>query len=278
MSKGNNKQANNKQIVKLPPIQNPELKEAIASLKQGNSPENQTKLINAMKKAQLLGPCDFAMDLKPSADGKIHEARPNQIKFYLINTRDGKTFFPVFTDIDETKKIKIKKDGEPKYVVRKAADYDKFLQDPANKAMGIVINPGSDNIVFPKNLIGVLSGRIKGNAKPAAKTIPGGSPVNVIYSEPAVYPTRMVNAVHDHCMNVPSVSRVWIKQKTAAGQASFLLVVEIDQEDQAVLNGILEAAIPEAKDIPVEVIYYNEAVEKNIIKGAFALYDRELDL
>lgn len=277
MSKANNKQINKKQIVKLPPIQNPELKEAIALLKQGNSPEKQTRLINAMKKAQLLGPCDFAMDLKPGADGKIHEARPNQIKFYLINTKDGKTFFPVFTDIDEAKKIQIKKDGEPKYVVRKAEDYDKLLQDPANKAMGLVINPGSDNIVFPKNLIGVLSGRIKRNAQPA-KTIPGGSPVKVIYSEPAVYPTRMVNAVHDYCMNVPSVSRVWLKQKTAAGQASFLLVVEMDQEDQAVLNSILEAAIPQAKDVPVETIYYNETVEKNIIKGAFALYDRELDL
>lgn len=265
-------------IAKLPPIENKELKKVIEDLKTGSNAEKQKNLMNETVKAQLLSPCDFAMDIKPDANGLIQNVHPNQIKFYLINTKDGKTFFPVFTDIQEARKMKFKQDGkEPKYVVRKMVDFDKLLQDPNNKAAGVVINPGSDNIVFPKQLIGVLAGRIKPvpNAK---KTMPGGSPINVVYSEPAVYPTKMVNDIHDFCLTEPSISRVWLKQKTAAGQVSFFLAVEMDPQDQVVLNKVVEVAIPNAKDIPVETAFYNENIEKTIIKGSYALYDKEIDL
>lgn len=265
-------------LKKLPPIENPELKKAIADLKEGSTPEKQKALMVNVGKAQLLSPCDFAMDIQPDENGEVKNIHPNQIKFYLINTKDGKTFFPVFTDIQEARKMNLKPDGkEPKYVVRKIADFDKLLIDPNNKANGVVINPGSDNIVFPKQLIGVLSGRVKPQVTPQ-KTVVGGSPINVVYSEPAVYPTKMVNDIHDYCITEPSISRVWLKQKTAAGQISFLLAVEMEKQDQAILNKLIEVSIPNAKDIPVETVFYNDQVEKTIIKGAYALYDKEIDL
>lgn len=262
-------------LTKLPPIENPELKKAIADLRSGNTPEKQMTLRNEILKAQLLSPCDFALNVKPNDDGMVKNIHPSQIKFYLINTKDGKSFFPLYTDISEAKKIKLKQNGdEPKYVVRKLIDFDKLFIDPNNKASGVVINPGSDNIIFPKQLIGVLAGRIK----PQQKTVPGGSPVNVVYSEPAVYPTKMVNDIHEFCLTENNINRVWLKQKTVSGQISFLLIVDSENDDQALLNKLVEIAIPNAKDIPVETTFYNEQVEKTIIKGSYALFDKEIDL
>ncbi|MBE6129158.1 MAG: enhanced serine sensitivity protein SseB [Erysipelotrichaceae bacterium] len=264
--------------MKVAPVSNPALKGAIEALKSGNSPEKQLALQNSLKKARLLAPVGFDVEMKPGPDGRLPEIKPNQIRFYLINTNEGKVFFPAFTDLEEAAKFKVAGENDPKVqnIIRTIIDYDNMLKDPNGKAEGVVINPGSDNIVIPKQLAGILSGRIK----PVQQA---GAPVNLAaanatYSEPAVYPTRMDNDVYDHCAEDTSTSRVWLKQKMMAGALSFFLVVEADKNDQAILDGILEAALPLAKDVPVEAVFVNDELMAKVIGEAFAFYDRELEL
>ena len=88
---------------KFPPIQNPELEKVINDLKQGSTPEKQEQLSEELKKAQLLSPCDFDVQFQQEQNGTIQNANPSQIKFFLVNTNDGKTFFPVFTSIENAK-------------------------------------------------------------------------------------------------------------------------------------------------------------------------------
>lgn len=268
------------QQVKVAPVSNPILKSAIEDLKSGNSPEKQQALQNGLRRARLLAPCGFDVELKPGPDGRLPNIKPSQVRFYLINTNDGKVFFPAFTDLEEAGKFKVSGDRDPKTqnIVRTVIDYDNMLKDPNNKAEGVVINPGSDNIVIPKQLIGILSGRIKPVQQAPASPLGGMAPVNAVYSEPAVYPTRMVNAVYDHCAENKAISRVWLKQKLAAGQLSFFLVVEADSHDQAILDGITETAVPLAKDVPVETVFTSDELMKKVIGEAFAFYDRELEL
>lgn len=282
MAKGKKKkkvQNNAAQQVKVAPVSNPVLKSAIEDLKSGNSPEKQQALQNGLRKARLLAPCGFDVELKPGPDGRLPNIKPSQVRFYLINTNEGKVFFPAFTDLEEAGKFKVSGDNDPKTqnIIRTILDYDNMLKDPNNKAEGVVINPGSDNIVIPKQLIGILTGRIKPVQTPA---MPAGgmAPVNATYSEPAVYPTRMVNAVYDHCAEDSRISRVWLKQKLMAGQLSFFLAVEADVQDQAILDGILETALPLAKDVPVEAVFTDDTLMKKVIGEAFAFYDRELEL
>ncbi|MBR3364785.1 MAG: enhanced serine sensitivity protein SseB C-terminal domain-containing protein [Solobacterium sp.] len=267
------------QQVKTAPVSNPVLKSAIEALKSGNSPEKQLALQNGLKKARLLAPVGFDVELKPGPDGRIANIKPNQIRFYLINTNDGKTFFPAFTDLEEAGKFKVSGDNDPKVqnIIRTVIDYDNMLKDANNNAEGIVINPGTDNIVIPKQLLGILSGRIKPVQQTAAP-IQNLAAANATFSEPAIYPTRMVNAVYDHCAGVKEISRVWLKQKLMAGAVSFFLAVEADRNDQALLDGILETALPLAKDVPVEAAFVNDELMKKVIGEAVALYDRELEL
>ena len=88
---------------KFPPIQNPELEKVINDLKQGSTPEKQEHLSEELKKAQLLSPCDFDVQFQQEQNGTIQNANPSQIKFFLVNTNDGKSFFPVFTSIENAK-------------------------------------------------------------------------------------------------------------------------------------------------------------------------------
>ena len=263
----------NKKQKTFAPVTNPELDAAIAELKKGNDPQRQEALIQALKKARLLSPCDFDVDIGQQKDGTIQNVHPSQIKFYLLNTNDGHTFFPVFTDIPKSGHMNFGKNIKPKEVVRTVKDFDKLLQDPNGKAQGLVINPGTDNVVIPANLVAVVAGR---KPMPKTKAPANPAPLNVHYSEPAVYPTKMVNAIYDRCEQVKEISRVWLKQKTVGNVISFFIPVESDKEDEAILNQIREVAVPQAKDLEVEVVFVTDEMKNTILKDTVALYDRSL--
>jgi hypothetical protein len=265
---------NNNQYKQMAPIKNTELEKVMADLKENQTPENQQALIRTLKDAKLLCPCDFDVDISKEKPGTVQNVHPSQIKFYLLNTKDGKTFFPAFTNTENMKNMKFGEGIKPKLIVRTMIDFDKLVQDKQNKATGIIINPGLNNIVIPENLVGAIAGR-KIPAK-TSNTIQA-SPLNIRYTEPPIYPTKMVNAVYDKCKTVNEISRVWLKAKLAGQAMSFLLVVESDKKDEHILNEIREAAVPEANDIQIETVFSDEKIMKDIIHESVALYDRNLE-
>ena len=56
----------------------------------------------------------------------------------------------------------------------------------------------------------------------------------------------------------------------------FFLVVEAEKQEHDILTKIHEAAVPHAKDLPVEVVFINDELRKNVIKEAVAMYDRNI--
>jgi hypothetical protein len=263
------KQTENK--VNMGPVKNPELEKVITELKEGSTPEKQVALIEALKKASLLAPCDFDVKLDPNQK-MPKNFKPQQIKFYLLNTNDGKVLFPAFTSIEMSQKTSMGPNIKPKYVVRTMKDYDTLLQAPENKANGIVINPGQDNIVIPMQLIAVASGRTI--PKPAQPT----APLNITFGEPNVYPTKMVNAIYERAEKTPEIARIWLKGKFVGRTMSFYLIVEAEKQEESVLNAIREVAVPLAKDIPVEAVFLNDEIKEKIIGEGVALYDKDLVL
>ncbi len=262
--------------VNMKPIHNPELDAAIQALKSGSTPEKQQALLNALKSARLLSPCDFDVNVKPDKNGEIKNVHPNQIKFYLLNTNDGKTLFPVFTDIPRTRKINLGDKIDPKYVVRQVKEFDPLLTMPDSKAVGLVVNPGSDNIVIPAQLVGVIAGRPIQTA--GKKVNPAPAPLNITYGEPAVYPTRMVNAIYDRAEQMEEIRHVWLKGKFIGRDMHFFVVVDSTKQEESVLNAIREVAVPLSKGVEVEVVFLNDEIQNKIIKDSVALYDDILEL
>lgn len=260
---------------KTEPIRNPELDQVIQQMKESSPSAKQDALVEALKKAKLLSPCDFDVDIQQQKDGTIRNAHPSQIKFYLLNTNDGKTLFPVFTAFEHSRNVQFGKGIEPKLVVRSVKDFDQLLADN-QKAAGLVINPGKDNVVIPRNLVGVVTGRLQVSRPVASNPVP--VPFAIRYSEPSVYPTRVVNAVYDRCEKEKEISRVWLKQKTVGPATALLFIVEADVKEERILNAIREVAVPLGKNVPIEVTSVTENLLKDVIKESVPLYDRELQL
>lgn len=254
-------------------VTNPKLREAMAALKKAQTQENQDALFKELRQAKLLAPALFDVQFKPDKFGRIQMPKNAKIKFVLVNTKEGKTFFPAFTDLDEAKKLKITQPGNLQNIVRTVKDYAQMTANEKGNTEGIVINPMSDNIVLPASLLQALAGN--GEVKPMTNSVP---PANVIYSEPTVYPTQMVNAVHDACKEIEGINRVWLKSMLMGPAMSFLLIVDAEKPTAELFEKIKAAAEPLSKNIPVEVTKYTEELEKKAVKGDFPLFDKDLDL
>ena len=71
---------------KTEPIRNPELDQVIQQMKESSPSAKQDALVEALKKAKLLSPCDFDVDIQQQKDGTIRNAHPSQIKFSLLTS------------------------------------------------------------------------------------------------------------------------------------------------------------------------------------------------
>ena len=264
------------------PIRNNALKNAVSAMKADPSRGNQENFLKEAVKAKYLVPVLISADLKPDASGRVKIPGNTPISFVMVNTNQGKTFLPVFTDIDEAKKLKVNQEGNLQYIVRTLKEFERIMRDPKNTAEGLVINPMNENLVLPKPLVLTLVGGGENTAAvqtPEEKPVPVTQPApGAVYSEPRIYPTALVNAVYDVCSEIPEVSRVWLRQQMTGMEAAFAFVVEADTKDASILETIREKAMPLAKDVPVVVMSYAPELEKAVIQGAVPLYDRELDI
>lgn len=251
-------------------VRNDSLKEAMETLRTSRTRDNEIKMLEEMQKAHFLVPVQFA-----------GEPPAIQVRFLMINTQDGKTFFPAFTDEEEANRMPVAEGQQRSFIVRTLKEYEPIFKDTRGQAAGIVVNGFSSNIVLPRDMISKLNTQkpsaILGAAPQAKKgEIPAG--VQVRFEEPRIYPTALVNAVYDKCCTIPEISRVWFKQMMAGMNVNFALIVEADTYNETLENQLKEAAEPLAKNIPVQILKYTEQLEKTAVNGAVAMYDRELNL
>ena len=77
-----------------------------------------------------------------------------QIKFILVTTKEGKQFFPAFTDADEAAKLKVSPEQAKKVqlVVRTLKDYDRMMVN-GNLGVGVAV-AGSFSLVRFRSLPG----------------------------------------------------------------------------------------------------------------------------
>ena len=135
-------QKNKQSEVKQEPITNPELVEALETLKAKRTPENEQRMLIAVHEAKLLTPVIFDTPIPQDlSSGRVQLKDNAKMKFVLVNTQDGKTFFPGFSDIEEANKLPKQEGQTYSYIVRTMKDFRKMLRDPNSNVAGVVINP-----------------------------------------------------------------------------------------------------------------------------------------
>ncbi len=146
------------------PINNPALKEAIAQAKKDPGVENTVKLLNEVVSAKLLIP--VSMDRNPEYDKQTEEIileKDTQISFELIKSSEGALYYPVFTDGVEMSKCELDKDQHS--LIVNFDDLSALLLQPQNAVAGFVINPMSDNVNFPVDMVAAMKDDMEAEMK-----------------------------------------------------------------------------------------------------------------
>ena len=214
------------------PITNPELVEALKALHQENTPQNQGKVLGlVVERAVFLTPA--VVTPAPQQPGQADSARKQAtIQFQLITTKDGRPFFPAFTDAEELRKFAGQKPVQS--VVLRFDDYVSLIQRN-EKACGFVVNPLGLSLTLDRKTVESLAAKKKEvaqlrqqrqqQAAYSQETIEKDAQVMV--GDPDEVPQAMLDAVAQMAQGREDIRTLWLRQMIRPdGTPSLIIVVD----------------------------------------------------
>ena len=230
------------------PITNPELVEALKALHQENTPQNQGKVLGlVVERAVFLTPA--VVTPAPQQPGQADSARKQAtIQFQLITTKDGRPFFPAFTDAEELRKFAGQKPVQS--VVLRFDDYVSLIQRN-EKACGFVVNPLGLSLTLDRKTVESLAAKKKEvaqlrqqrqqQAAYSQETIEKDAQVMV--GDPDEVPQAMLDAVAQMAQGREDIRTLWLRQMIRPdGTPSLIIVVDHTGAQAEVFEAVAEAA------------------------------------
>lgn len=270
-----------KPAIDLQKISNPQLVEALATLHKENTPLNQGKVLDlVLHHASFLAPVILApvpkgSNVPPQLQGKT------AIQFQLITTKDGRPFFPAFTDWTELRKFCGPKQQQT--VLLRFDDYVAMLQRN-DKAHGFVINPmglsltldrGTVMSLFKKKQEVLQRAQAKAAQGPAFTEETVEKDTQVMVGDPAQVPDGLLEAVCQLAAQREDIRTLWLRQMVRQDGVQSLIIVVDHTGDQAhVFQAIAEAASAHCGQLPVDMIPYGTGFAAAATEDAQPFYHK----
>lgn len=234
-------------------VENKLLIESIKTLKENPSMENEQKFFDEFKKSRVIVPVKFKPEPKFDKDNNLILSNDVEINFLLINDINKKSYYPAFLDFESFNKWK----NNNSDVYNIMFDYKGFynlLNNTTNVAIGVAIDPFGLNIICNKSLINKLNGdkQEENLEKP-------------IISDPKIYPTSMVNALYDYCLNNKDINKAYIKSLIYKNQVKFGIILDKTCNDE-IFENMKTIAQQFSKGIDLVFLNIDNELIKNSIK------------
>ena len=265
------------------PITNPELVEALKALHQENTPQNQGKVLGlVVERAVFLTPA--VVTPAPQQPGQADSARKQAtIQFQLITTKDGRPFFPAFTDAEELRKFAGQKPVQS--VLLRFDDYVSLLQRN-EKACGFVVNPLGlsltldrktvENLAVKKKEVAQLRQQRQQQQQAAYSQETIEKDTQVMVGDPDEVPQAMLDAVAQMAQGREDIRTLWLRQMIRPdGTPSLIIVVDHTGTQAEVFEAVAEAARPHFGRLPVDMIPYGTSFAEAATEGVEPFFRRE---
>lgn len=230
-----------KPAIDLQKISNPQLVEALATLHKENTPLNQGKVLDlVLHHASFLAPVILApvpkgSNVPPQLQGKT------AIQFQLITTKDGRPFFPAFTDWEELRKFSKLK--EQRVVMLRFDNYaEMVLKD--DRTAGMVINPLGLSLTLDRK-------SLENMAKKKAELARGYAEeqvekdTQVMVGDPEEEPEELLDAVCELAEKREEIQRLWLREMVRQdGMKRYIIVVDHTGEQAEVFQAIARPPRP----------------------------------
>ena len=256
--------------IDLQKISNPQLVEAMQALHKENTPLNQGKVLDmVLNHAAFLAPVILAPqgpNTPPNLKGKT------AIQFQLITTKDGRPFFPAFTDWEELRKFSKLK--EQRVVMLRFDNYaEMVLKD--DRTAGMVINPLGLSLTLDRK-------SLENMAKKKAELARGYAEeqvekdTQVMVGDPEEEPEELLDAVCELAEKREEIQRLWLREMVRQdGMKRYIIVVDHTGVQEEVFQAIAQAAAPHFGKLPVDMIPYGTSFAEAATEDAEPFYVRE---
>lgn len=233
---------------------NPELVAAIEKFRTERNASNEQNMLSAVRVAKFVAPVQ--MDELPQnlnlKQGETHQA---QVKFVMIQ-RDGKKFFPLFTDQGEL--ARWTNIPEHKTILLTFEQYCNMVAQEGSDAEGIVINPFGAALPMPKAQIMGM----RNNAQ--------------LYDLKTI-PMDLTQKLAAHFENEPKVHAAWIMGMRMNNQESYMILVDHDkinsaEEQKALYDPIANIVGPFTNGAPCGIVPSNAPQSEAILKDKVPFY------
>ena len=233
------------------PALNPELKKAIAALKEENTPQHLNTVINEMVKSPLLAPAVFDLNgapaPKPGPDGRVQLPQNTKISLMMVNSTEGKHYYMAFSDWEAVRDWQ-KKSGpkaSQQIMMTRFDDFANMLQKNT-EASGLVINPGENSFRLETPLVLSIKKQKDAlqqmqKAREAAQIHPGDK---VTIVEPTVLADELLDPICAVLAKAPGVGSAYLQIMIVnETRKSYLLVLD-GPKDEALFASVAQAARP----------------------------------
>ena len=254
------------------PIENPELVEALAALHQENTPQNQGRVLElVLHHAVLLAPAVVTPPPQAQQGGTAAADQKTAIQFQLITTKDGRPFFPAFTDWEELRKFSKLK--EQRVVMLRFDNYaEMVLKD--DRTAGMVINPLGLSLTLDRK-------SLENMAKKKAELARGYAEeqvekdTQVMVGDPEEEPEELLDAVCELAEKREEIQRLWLREMVRQdGMKRYIIVVDHTGVQDEVFQAIAQAAAPHFGKLPVDMIPYGTGFADAATEDAMPFYVR----
>ncbi|MCF0114303.1 MAG: enhanced serine sensitivity protein SseB C-terminal domain-containing protein [Erysipelotrichaceae bacterium] len=239
--------------------------------------EAERTFFNCMKDAKFIAPVQFNPKPKVSADKRTLSMLGVKINFLLLKNPQGQSYFPVFTDMEEFKKWN--NPSKPDTILVSAQDYEKMFEQEVHKDTCIILNPFSHGLIVKQDLIKALSA-----SKQSVRLEDGSQPKqaqanvnlnNAVFSEPSIYPTKMVNALYDYCEGNEMIERADLRMMSSNGSNAFLVIVKHHGKAKEIFDDMGKLASPLSKNnTPVAFMENDEKTPEKALENSIPFFER----
>ena len=168
---------------KIERIENEKLVELLGSIRQDSSEENMIAVLKEAAVAKFLVPVD-------GTDGNY--------SFHAVSDSKGLKYMVVYCDSDSFE-VAFENKKEPQNgVVAGFADLIDVVMAPKMDLSGFVINPGSEQVLFGKDMLKMIAAQMGIGGDGTAKV-----------GEPDRYPPELKKALEGYLLIEPTVSDIW---------------------------------------------------------------------
>ncbi len=254
------------------PITNPALVKAMDEMKANRGPQTELAFVNAMKGARFLAPANVnkVQAAQANEDGTVELKEKPEVRFMLFNNKEGKKFFPLFTDIEEYRKWD--KHQDTQLAALTLRDLCVIMQrNPNPDGVGAVVNPFGQNIMVPTETLYRMN---------TTEAMAPGTKIQIgtLKEEP----TELVDAIKEHAATDARINAIHLRvmKREDKEKPNFLLVVDIDREsDQAtakeIFDGIANAAKTHLRGVELAIVpIFNQLGEAALKDATPAFYTK----